>query len=279
MIVKPITNCFHKLSQISSALARSPCWYPDFEQVRVYCMFVGFPRSGHSLVGALLSAHPHMVISHELDALDFVRLNVPRSVLFSLILHQDLQFHRQGRRWTGHNYAVDNLWQGSYQRLTVIGDKKGGVSTDRLAQDPMLLEQLRATAGVPVKVIQVVRNPFDNISSIYRRSKRSFPQSIESYFERCRYLTQIRKRLTDDELMALHLEDLVADPHTTLARICEWLGVEPLEYFLDACADKIFKKPNRSSSGVDWSAAAVEQVARQMERFAFLNSYPRAVAS
>ena len=44
----------------------------DFEKLQAYCMFIGYPRSGHSLVGSLLDAHPNIIIAHELNALQFV---------------------------------------------------------------------------------------------------------------------------------------------------------------------------------------------------------------
>src|SRR5688572_9593174 len=69
--------------------------------VRGYCMFVGYPRSGHSLVGSLLNAHPNVVIAHELDALKYVERGVSRGGLFSLILRRDRRFAEMGRRWTG----------------------------------------------------------------------------------------------------------------------------------------------------------------------------------
>ena len=40
----------------------------DFDRVERFCLFVGYPRSGHSIVGAVLNAHRDAVISHELDA-------------------------------------------------------------------------------------------------------------------------------------------------------------------------------------------------------------------
>jgi phage terminase large subunit-like protein len=40
-----------------------------FHDVGVFCIFIGYPRSGHSLVGSLLNAHPEVIISHELDVL------------------------------------------------------------------------------------------------------------------------------------------------------------------------------------------------------------------
>ena len=45
----------------------------DFERVESFCLFVGHRRTGHTLVRALLDAHPAMVISHELNALDLVQ--------------------------------------------------------------------------------------------------------------------------------------------------------------------------------------------------------------
>ena len=44
----------------------------DFDDVRGFVIFVGQPRTGHSLVGALLDAHPNALIAHELDALKYV---------------------------------------------------------------------------------------------------------------------------------------------------------------------------------------------------------------
>ena len=42
-----------------------------FKTVEKYCMFIGYPRSGHSLIGALLDAHPNIIIAHELNDLRY----------------------------------------------------------------------------------------------------------------------------------------------------------------------------------------------------------------
>jgi len=41
-------------------------------------MFVGYPRSGHSVIGSLLNAHPDMVVAHELNALRYVQAGFSR---------------------------------------------------------------------------------------------------------------------------------------------------------------------------------------------------------
>ena len=142
-----------------------------FDTVERFCLFIGYPRSGHSLVGSLLDAHPDVVLAHELDALKYVAAGYRRKQLYWMILRRDAEFTRSGRRWTGFDYAVEGQWQGRYERLQVIGDKKGGVSTFRLGARPELLDRLRRVVGAEVRLIHVVRNPFDNIATMSRRGE------------------------------------------------------------------------------------------------------------
>ncbi len=44
-----------------------------FNGVETYCMFIGYPRSDHSIVGALLDAHPNIVIAHERGVPEYIR--------------------------------------------------------------------------------------------------------------------------------------------------------------------------------------------------------------
>ena len=57
-----------------------------FKDVDTYCMFLGYPRSGHSLVGSLIDAHQEAIIAHELDALLFLQNGFSKFQLFYLIL-------------------------------------------------------------------------------------------------------------------------------------------------------------------------------------------------
>jgi hypothetical protein len=44
--------------------------WPDFGKMRTFRCFVGHGRSGGTLIGALLNAHPNVVMSNELNGLD-----------------------------------------------------------------------------------------------------------------------------------------------------------------------------------------------------------------
>ena len=114
-------------------------------------MFVGYPRSGHSLVGALLDAHPEIVIAHELDVLRQLRAGADKYELLDLLLRKAERFAEQGSMWSGFSFAVPGQWQGKYRKLRVIGDKKGGGSSRALAEDPDLLGRLRATLDLEMR--------------------------------------------------------------------------------------------------------------------------------
>ena len=122
--------------------ARYAPYRKDLEGIERYCMFIGYPRSGHSLVGSLLDAHPDIIIAHELDALRYVELGLTRDQIYSLILERSRQFTESGRVWSEYQYAVPNQSNGKYRELKVIGDKKGGITSLKLNENPMLLSRL-----------------------------------------------------------------------------------------------------------------------------------------
>ena len=66
----------NKTSRCRSTIEASGYPLDTFETIQLYCMFVGYPRSGHSLVGAMFDAHPDIVIAHELDALRYLKAGV-----------------------------------------------------------------------------------------------------------------------------------------------------------------------------------------------------------
>jgi len=119
----------------------------DFESVRRFVMFAGYPRSGHSIVGACLDAHRHAVIAHELDAAHIVLAGRSRSELFARALERAREFERGGSRGA-YDYRVPHQWQGRLQELRVIGDKRGGGLTRGVGGGGRSVGLFRWWAGV-----------------------------------------------------------------------------------------------------------------------------------
>lgn len=226
----------------------------SFGTVERFCLFVGYPRSGHSLIGSLLNAHPHMVVAHELDVLRYVRLGLRRDQLYAMLIRRDREFASVGRQWSGYEYVVPGQHQGRADPLRVIGDKRGGTTSAWLERQPELLERLRAVVGVPLAVVHVTRHPLDNIATIATRNNLTVDKATERYRRFGVAADAARRRLAADELLDMRYEDFAADPVAELARLCRFLHVECTEGYLSACAG-IVQPASVSRGRVEWTAA------------------------
>jgi hypothetical protein len=244
----------------------------DFDRVSRFCLFVGYPRSGHSLVGALLNAHRNAVIAHELNAQDLVLAGCSRDALYSRILARASWFNLRGNT-SNYSYQVPGQWQGRFQELRVIGDKRGGAVTRGLAAHDDLLERVRALVGVPLRLIHMVRNPFDNISAISTWNRLSLEDSVEFYFRHCRTTSTLGERCRPGELLTLRHEDVVREPRRALAALCEFLDLEPDPDFVEACRRIVFPEPTYSRRRIAWPAGVVRDVEMQAREHPHLAGY------
>ena len=248
-------------------------------EVRTYCLFIGHSRSGHSVVGALLDAHPSAVVSDELDAVRYLRRGFSRDQLFRLSIDRAARQARNERRKRGrhgktYSYFVPGQWQGRHRRLQVVGDSTAGETVRALDGDPRLLEVIRdRVQPADLRIVHVVRNPFDNISTMVIRGGRTFDVAIRRYFENCAMLQRQRERIGSAKLATLRHEDLVTDPRVTLAALCRFLELDPTQDYLDACAAILFSGPSRTRSSVTWTPEHIAEVTERMAAYDFLSGY------
>ena len=255
----------------SAATARSD--RSHFQSLERFCLFLGYPRSGHSLVGALLDAHPDAVIAHELDALRLVHVGFGRDQLFSSILRNSRSYgeHREHV----YDYTVPNQWQGRFRRIRVLGDKKGGRSSRRLADVPSLLTRLQSTVGVPLAFIHVTRNPFDNIATMMRRASpgTGLAQMVDAYTSMCATIARASQETPSESILHITHEGLLTDPPAVIGKLCTFLGREADQGYVRDCVSILYSSPNRSRSTVDWSEEQRTRVEQAIERFEFLRGY------
>ena len=247
-----------------------------FDDVAAYCMFIGYPRSGHTLVGSLLDAHPEIIIGHGVDALTYLKLGFGKYQLLQLLLDNSRAAARKGRQKPGYSYVVPNQWQGTFRTLKVIGDKRGGLSTRELANNPKLLARLRRSVGVRLRFLHIIRDPYDNITTIclMRPEKDlNLRRSIEDYFGLCRKVTDIKSRLDPTEILEVRHEAFVADPRGRLAECYRFLGVDAPGDYLEDCASIVFKSPHQSRFKGEWTPELIEAVASRIESYPYLAGY------
>jgi hypothetical protein len=251
----------------------------DLDRVRTYCLFIGHARSGHSIVGALLDAHPEMLISDELDALEYLAAGFSRRQLLYLSLAVSRHQAQRQRRKTGrggavYSYFVPGQWQGRYQRLRVVGDSRAGWTTRRLSEKPALLSRLeRRMGGMQLRFIHVLRNPYDNIATLMIRDQRSFETAFARYFENCEAIAPLSSRIGTDRILRLRHEEVIHHPREALTRACAFLGVSPDAAYLEACSAILYGSPSRSREHVSWSDTEIERVRERIDQFPFLSGY------
>lgn len=260
------------LEFIEHAVAEAIACRHEFVGVNTYCMFIGYPCSGHSLIGSMLDAHPDMIIAHEVDALRCLFAGFGRELIFSLLLRNSREFTEDGRMWHGYSYHVPRQWNGRYRTLQVIGDKKGGRSSLQLLHRPELLEKLQTTVGVPMRLVHVIRNPYDNIATFSIQEGLSLGDAINSYFAMVLSVENIKRKM-GDAVIDIRQEAFIADPQAVLQRLCGFLGLETTPEYLEDCASIVFKQPHQSRMNVTWTPELIETVQKNIDQTEFLTGY------
>lgn len=249
-----------------------------FADVHAFCLFVGYSRSGHSLVGALLDAHPEITIAHEANVLRLVvDEGFSREALLEKLVENARRQteHPKGRHASGgYSYVVPGQWQGRTRHLRVIGDKCGGRTRGRLEQDPTELAALERTVQLPLRLVHVVRNPYDNIARWVRVSKNGMTVagSVERFAQTAGTIDSLIAAGEPPVLTVRH-EALIDSPRTEIASLCNFLGVETDDSYLDACASIVFDSPHATRHRVEWTPAEIEGVQEIIDRHAFLAGY------
>lgn len=285
----------------------------QIQSVEKFVFFVGYGRSGHSVVASLMDAHPNMIIADEYYLFDKLAGNKghkrrkqlsTKSGLFNELYWNSYMCAKSGRRnasstrTKNYHLGVDGMWQGRFNQLKVIGEKTGGATAmvyhDEKDKFKAILRQLENTAGVPLYAIHVVRNPYDMAATValYHASGHpndyKVPASVEKKFDNLDQLTravEIVLRKADAvahmkadnklnlKLLEVYLEDLIVNPRREILTICKFLEVECFEEYLQACAAKAYPSASRSRDVVVWGNELRNRVNAATKRYDFFSRY------
>jgi hypothetical protein len=259
----------------------APVGPAEFSAVHTFVCFAGIGRSGTTLMGALLDAHPNMIIAEQQGVLKYVHpLQFSRQRIFHLLLRNSVRAARDGRPGSGgYTFAVPGQGHGRVTRIEVIGDKSQSAQTvEWLYSRPWLVRKLADTVRARIRIMHVVRNPFDTIARRSLRRGVPLERISRQYFALTEKMRAVKEKLDrepalDVDFILVHLEDLIADPVAQLTRICSELGVQPGIDYLDACAGIVYPKPSEPRKLVDWTASLRSDIERRIKEFDYLRRY------
>ena len=303
---KLVSRNLGRLRRYTSELARmslDPLYAYKGRNIERCLLTVGYSRSGSSLLGQLLNAHPEMVIAHEahlvcsLHRLHYIHYG-RRCRITRFILERDRWFRQKGYlSYTGYSYGVKGQWQGSWTWLRVIGDKDSMGTMRALYEHPGLLDLLRRRIRTPIRVLFTCRNPYDMAASSHlaRHRKRHgvatipasrnyHPSDDERPEIRQTTIQEFLKEASDklsivlpmfrkEEVLPVFYEDFIASPKEKLREICSFCGVESTEEYLDACTAAVLPSLHRTRSKVRWSEEQKAEASSIIARYSWFDRY------
>lgn len=275
----------------------------DILDVQKFVLFVGYPRSGHSIVASMMDAHPNMLIAHEYNLFrqwdKSPQKHMQRMHLYNALYKNSVESAENGWRSErmarkGYTLGMDRQWQASFTELKVIGDKSGAITTQLFEKDPErfveILGELKRAVRVPIRVIHVVRNPYDMISTrlLYAdgQKKTKLPATEEKkhcndygisyHINRTFHLVSIASSLlkrTNLTVLDVHHADLIRDPRKTISMICRFLNLSHPDDYLQACEKKAYSAMPKTRLLVSWLEKMVERVHHLARPYSFLWRY------
>ena len=282
----------------------------QIQSVEKFVFFVGYGRSGHSVVASMMDAHPNMIIADE-----YYLFGNPAGSQLQARLHSKLDLFNElylnsytcaksGRRNSLSNHTksyhleIKGMWQGQFDQLKVIGDKAGGATAMKYHDNPerfkRFYDRLGKTVGVPLHAIHVVRNPFDMIATVALYQASGQPDdlkvhaSVDEKFSDLGLLTTavdivlkkahaVYKMKSDSKLglklLEIHLDDLISNPRHEILSVCRFLEVECSEDYLKACEGKTFSSTSKSRDKVVWTNSLRTKINTAINKYDFFSRY------
>ena len=152
-------------------------------------------------------------------------------------------------------------------------------------------EEFQKFVDFPLKIIHIVRNPYDNIAtkSLYGESTKLRKKVAEN--EKIQLEdTELIMKFTESHLkcykdvpkfinyfgegmLTLRHEDLIKNPKLFLTRICNFLEISCSTHYLDTASQAVFESPTKSRHSVQWTEEMKKKVEKAIQQYDFLQGY------
>ena len=284
----------------------------SIQDVETFVFFIGYPRSGHSIIASMIDAHPDAILAHEYNLFSKLATQLStgneyllnKSNLFNTLYQDSYKEAIVGWRSGKSSYDkkgyslklnTSESWQGRFRSLKVIGDKAGGCTSRVYRDQPELFQQIYHSLvdaiRIPVRVIHVIRNPYDMIATrlLYRMSStkrekaqfnstnklkndKSVHQAFQALYKEVKAVNDMIKacKLT---VLEIHNVDFIHNPRKEMKSVCKFLGLSCSESYLEMCDEATFKHVSRTRDAVEWPTQIKGLVESRMLQFPFLQRY------
>jgi hypothetical protein len=236
-----------------------------------FVLVVGNARSGTTIVGAIIDSHPHMLCANESSASAIFWRDMNRQQILENMIENCRRNLASDRPSEGYLYAIYAGDKDS-AAIAVIGDKIWNPALLLIAGQRNLLSSLQERTAAAIRLVHCVRNPFDVVATMHKRSGAPLRDRLRWYVMHCEAIQIIIER-EESPIMLLRHENLIANPRAVSRDMFEWLGHPTTEEHLDLIQAKVFQEPRRTRYEIQWPDDLIREVERLQIRFPFLAGY------
>lgn len=246
-----------------------------YRVLRNYHIFAGFQDSPYLTLSSLLDMHPDTIVAHNVAYQDVILEGVDRVPFFkSLLEDARAQVRREDVPEGFVKIKQKGLWHGMQRFIYTVGSAtQVGSAGARFSGNPDLLDKLRETVQVPLRVIHIIHNPFDSVAQMSLKGFRPLEECGRRYGTNAKNNMKLREMLAGDEWLDLRYEMLVARPKDMMTKLCGFLQIEPTPEFLDVCEQNLLKASTRPRDQVFWDPVAQFRVRSVIDEMPFLTGY------
>jgi Sulfotransferase domain len=236
-----------------------------------FALVVGNARSGTTIVGSILDAHPRIICANETRASNAHWTNLSAQEIVDEIISNVEMNHVNQRQSSGYSYKIETA-EKSFENIDVIADKIWNPTLLLLHGDRSLLTNLAQIIGCRILLVHCVRNPFDVIATMHQRSGADLSDRCRWYFVHCEAAQALSER-EDVEMITVYHEELLRNSQIEIERLYRFLGQETGLDIFSNVRRVLFPEARRTGQMVKWPSPVVDEIRSQMARFAFLQRY------
>lgn len=237
--------------------------------MKYFLSFMGYPRSGHTLIAAILNANPNVICSNQLNIFDSNNI--------------DLDYIKSYSMNTGTWKKSTQIAHVPKEEIKVIGDKTGHRTLVVLKNEPRKLGIVKSQVNVPIKWIHVVRNPYDNLATwallnyqnkMKKGNKITQKATLDDVIQKYRELNQtIDKLKKSEDVLTVNHEYIITRMHNTLEEMANFLEISFDPIWRDNVRNAVWKKPRITRNKIKWTPQQKASVDNIIQQYSWLDGY------
>lgn len=243
------------------------------QDINNFLLFIGYPRSGHTIVANIVNTHKNILVSDEVGIMkhNIIQKN---KIIKSIIKRSKEVDIRYTSVYKNVDYQKEEIKK---EKIILIGDKHANKNTIFINKNFNKLISLQNIFDV--KLLHIIRNPYDMITTNFLRRGKKWDNNLYNIIDHFDILfSTVQKIKKYYNVIDIYLEDLIYYPINNICYLFEELKF-PIEdnIFLNRLTGKLIEKPNESRHLIEWKEDQVKLVENMFNKYEFLNIYKKYV--